>query len=273
MFVSSRLVYLQLQKTGCTHIAKLLDDIVGGEQVGKHNRLPDGMNLEGRRVLGSIRNPWDWYVSLWAFGCKGTGDLYNRLAVRRFGTRRFRKRPLRALALTVKAVTTSTREWREVYQSPEDPDLFRRWLRMVHDPKYRDSLGEGYGRSRLSQIAGFLTYRYAFLYTRELEPLYTSAFDSQEAVAAYLDAGNVLDFAIRQERLEDDLVAALRSSGIELTDDHLAHVYESRRSNTSTRVRDLSYYYDPESIDLVAQRDKALIDRYGYQAPSPHAPA
>ena len=79
MFVNERLIYLQLQKTGCTHVAMLLDKLIGGEQVGKHNRLPARLESEGRLIVGSVRNPWDWYVSLWAFGCEQCGGLADRL--------------------------------------------------------------------------------------------------------------------------------------------------------------------------------------------------
>lgn len=70
MFVNDSFFYLQMQKTGCTRIAEILLDVVGGEQLNpKHTTVvkPD------RPVIGSIRSPWAWYVSLWSFGCQGEG--------------------------------------------------------------------------------------------------------------------------------------------------------------------------------------------------------
>ena len=66
MFVAQGLIYLELQKTGGTHIRRLLERYTGGKPVGKHNRLPAGSDADF--IIGSIRNPWDWYVSLWAYG-------------------------------------------------------------------------------------------------------------------------------------------------------------------------------------------------------------
>src|SRR5690349_15515950 len=40
MFVSDRIVFLELQKTGCTHIRNLLKEIVGGRLVMRHNQAP-----------------------------------------------------------------------------------------------------------------------------------------------------------------------------------------------------------------------------------------
>src|SRR4051812_35017204 len=71
MFVSDRLIYIQMQKTASTHIARVLAEVVGGEQHQQHIRLRG--DRDGRLVVVSVRSPWDWYVSLWAYGCRGGG--------------------------------------------------------------------------------------------------------------------------------------------------------------------------------------------------------
>jgi hypothetical protein len=88
MIVNEKLIYLMMQKTGCSHIAKLILQTVGGERIGTHNKLTDYNT--GKYIIGSIRNPWDWYVSLWAYGCRGKGR------VRRFFEDRIR--PARHMA-------------------------------------------------------------------------------------------------------------------------------------------------------------------------------
>jgi hypothetical protein len=62
MFVADGLVYLELQKTGGSHICRLLEQYANGRPEGKHNRLT--AEYSTHYVIGSIRNPWDWYVSL-----------------------------------------------------------------------------------------------------------------------------------------------------------------------------------------------------------------
>ena len=71
MFVSEKIVFLELHKTGGSHIGHLLSSLLEGEQVGKHNTLKD--LYRNRTILGSIRNPWDWYVSLWPMGVVAVG--------------------------------------------------------------------------------------------------------------------------------------------------------------------------------------------------------
>ena len=78
MFESDRVIFLQLHKTGTTTIVDELQRCTPGRlhknrQQGKHMALNVPQN--GRLVLGSIRNPYDWYLSLWAYGCAGKGEL------------------------------------------------------------------------------------------------------------------------------------------------------------------------------------------------------
>ena len=80
MFITKDLCYLEMYKTGSQHIVKLLEKSVPeGKRIGNHNRPNDEVYKSNIYFLGSIRNPWDWYVSLWNFGCEKRGSLYNRL--------------------------------------------------------------------------------------------------------------------------------------------------------------------------------------------------
>ena len=80
MFVTERLIYFGLQKTGGFHIRGLLKQYNDGAPDGKHNHLKD--LPDNKVVIGSIRNTWDWYVSLWAYGVSGKGAIRARTARR-----------------------------------------------------------------------------------------------------------------------------------------------------------------------------------------------
>src|SRR5690554_3025232 len=77
MFVTDKLIYLQLPKTGCNSSRKIIEDTCGGVQKQIHSPLAD-YNTQ-KKIAGNVRNPWDWYVSAWAYGCANRGGLYNRL--------------------------------------------------------------------------------------------------------------------------------------------------------------------------------------------------
>src|SRR6185436_16848599 len=148
---------------------------IGGRQIGKHNCEADIIN--NKYIIGSIRNPWDWYVSLWAFGCGRKGNVYRRLTGVHNNLNWFTSKVFRNLRQTKRmpvglfkeAFASSRRPtsmWLGVYTDSSDVESFRAWLRLMFDPKRSSDLGEGYGNSSLNKFAGFFTYRYLRLYSR-----------------------------------------------------------------------------------------------------------
>lgn len=263
MYVSDRLVFLQLQKTGSTHITKLLTGILGSGQLEKHARFPDEFPLADRPVLGSIRNPWDWYVSLWAFGCKRRGSLYVTLTSPEW-LRMFLPADSKR---TKEELAADAADWISCYQDAEDPVCFRRWLRKIHDPARRFELGEHYGRCPLSPEMGFYTYRYAYMFIRTLKNLYAPSLKTWDELRNCLNDGIFPGHIIHAEQLEDHLIQALAACGIPLTEHQILEIRAAGRTNASARVRPFAHYYDDASVELVGDRERYLIERFGYRAP------
>jgi hypothetical protein len=73
---------------------------------------------------------------------------------------------------------------------------------------------------------------------------------------------------IRIETLEADLLRILERAGYDLTDEQRADLKECCRSktNTSPHLRDRDYF-DDECLELVATRERFLIERYHYTPP------
>ena len=87
VLVTDRLVVLRLRKCATAQMVTTVRAVVGGEfrktlELGRtvpnsHGRID--FPLDGRRVVGTVRDPWSWYVSLWAYGCAGRGGLHARV--------------------------------------------------------------------------------------------------------------------------------------------------------------------------------------------------
>ena len=78
MFISDKIVFIHLQKTGGVHISQLLSKLLEGEKQPGHLQVDP--EYHSRFIIGSMRNPWDWYVSLWAYGCAGKGGIHGWLS-------------------------------------------------------------------------------------------------------------------------------------------------------------------------------------------------
>lgn len=276
LFITKDLIYLELQKTGGSHIRRLLKQYADGVADGKHNRLLD--NPGNKAVIGSIRNPWDWYVSLWAYGASGEGAIRSRTSCRLDFDYYYRLLP-KAMGknwITFSELITSIRHdvvkpvsrWQQTYADTEDAELFRAWLKLLFDKNRRFDIGEGYGFSPLSQHAGLLTYRYFRLFTPGEGVFHDKRLSHAGMLASYDQQHNFLTDMIKMESLEDDFIRVLSHAGVTLTDQQLASILnkDEGRTNTSQR-KPMAYYYDAETIEMVAQGDKYLIERYGYLPP------
>lgn len=270
MFVSDKLVFLELQKTGCTHIREALVELVGGELVGKHNQAPAALFRQPRVFLGSVRDPWDWYLSLWAYGCDGRGALFARATTPgwRWAGLGWQRHPRAAWQGFKRRLSRDVRPWQRVYRDVNDAGAFRAWLELMHDPVTRHDIGEGYGTCAMSQVAGLMSYRFVRLFcTREGELKALDALDSLPRLADYVARQCFVPHIIRMEHLEDDLLAALAAAGVAVSAEQQSALRARGRTNTSSRRREATSYYDAASAARVGQREQWLVERFGYTPP------
>jgi hypothetical protein len=258
-----------MNKTGCTHIAKLLAELFDGEQLRKHNTATEEQINSDRYFISSIRNPWDWYLSLWTFGVQGDGSLVKRL------TRRNLFKPLISIIINPKKkyaklldrLSRNVALWRDVYDSPDSVASFRKWLMLIHDPSNSHWLEEGYGDTEITNLCGFMTYRYLNLCCSRARELSNPDLISSYTDLVQFENNNCyIDYFIKQESLEDDfceVVEKLRP----LSQEEKDLIYGSNKTNTSKRSLLISEYYDEESIELVRNRDRLLIDKFNYSPP------
>ena len=278
MFVPDSLVFTELHKTGGSHILRCLETVLEGQRVGKHNRIPP--HLRDRFVIGSVRNPWDWYVSLWSYGCSQRGGVYERTR-RRFGFQYYWRQlnkemgctwltPRQYLTQFLSDTSKPMAEWKDVYRDSNNPELFRKWLRLVLSPERRFDLGEGFGFSPASCHSGLLTYRYLKLFTQLDERLYSDQkLTLKENLSSIYQSSVFVNQFIRNEFLEDDLIEALESAGIKITDSQKASIADGKKAKTNTSERrNTEFYYNQETINLVKDRESLVIANHGYDAPT-----
>jgi hypothetical protein len=280
MFISKDLVFLELQKTGGSHILRLLSQWVDGEVVGKHNRLDRGS--DERFVLGSIRNPWDWYVSLWAYGVGGQGairarthrgldfDYYWRMLPKSMGKNWLT--PLELVTAIFHDCLKPVSSWEATYQDAENPKQFRAWLKLLLSKERRFDFGEGFAFSPVSRQAGLMTYRYLRLFTLGDEIYRDGNLGHIDGIREFDKARNIAKAMIRTECLEDDFIVALEKAGYPVSAEQREAIKNSGKTNRSKRNK-AAFYYDQETLDLVAERERFLIEKYGYSPPALDASA
>lgn len=255
MFINERLLYFELHKTGCSHVLKILSSIPNfkGRIVGKHNSIydvpqPELGDLNTKIKIGNIRNPWDWYVSLWAFGCMKKGGLYEQLTNKRLINKL--KKP--------KLLFKSSAQWISVYENAENPELFRNWLKMILQTNRKDI--HEYKRLNENVKIGLLTTRYLHLYNHDFhkKAIELTHFDD---IVNFDKIHNFLDVVLYNETLDADLFSLLTKLNI---DQEILHqLITAPRTNASKR-KSYQDYYNTETINLVSSMDRLIIEKHNY---------
>jgi hypothetical protein len=256
MYINEKIVYLALHKTGCSHVLKLLTSIpdLNGRIIGKHNtiyevpkkRLGD---LSKKVKSGNVRNPWDWYVSLWSFGCMKKGGLYASI---------IKKNAFKKI-IHPRAFLTPVKHWQKVYSDAENPELFKQWLEMLLSSRRRDVIS--FGDAHVPDIMGFMTYGYLQLYTYQFEKNIKTLQIFQH-IKEFDRANNFIDHFIYMENLENNFRSLMIKTGIpeNITDG----VLKIPKTNSSLRkhYRD---YYDEKTRELVREKEQLIIEKHNYE--------
>ncbi|HMB01920.1 MAG TPA: hypothetical protein VKS21_13120 [Spirochaetota bacterium] len=267
MLITDKIIYYELQKTGSTHTRQVLAALHAGNCIikGKHNSgrsLPRQVigDFSSKLKVGNIRNPWDWYVSLWASGCMHRGGLFQRLTYQPGLTswkgwdtiwQRFIKRM---------RLFPDVNRFYELYADAGNVQNFREWLKLIL-VQDKISIGEKFKESAIADAAGLYTYRYLKLYTytgKKVRKIRTM----REAVSKDRQY-NFIDLILRNETLHAELVANARLLGSDPETVRKVLRNFSSRINRSYR-KNYQYYYDQETAALVAAKEKLIIDKFNY---------
>jgi len=266
MYLSKNFCYLELHRTGSTQISNLLKKyVLDGKQIGFHNRADKKTYNSKIFFLGSIRNPWDWYVSLWGKGCDKVGEPYKRLTSKKvyFNRLGLKTKPWLSPYIFFQQFKKPLKKWKEVYSDTKNPNHFRSWLKLFLNQRIYDD-GTGFGLSSIHKFSGHLTFRYLILYSKKTGQLFTNSISNIADLKRFDEDQNVLNYTIKNENLENDFFEFLDKINIKINSNEKKLINSLERSNKSSRIRNFLEYYDQECIDIVYKREKLIIDKYNY---------
>jgi len=275
MYVTSKFVFLEIPKTGSTYIDQIMIDMLDGQKIGKHNYPSDELLNSDRLFVGSIRNPFDWYVSLWAYGCKVKERSapyrktmsYRPFDLKGYGFDKNLAFGIKAYAnYLAKAPFKNKAAWKSAYADNKDPANFRTWLNLMFRSGDIYLYNSIFGQTRLKDFAGLYTFRYLWLCCRNLDELLTDKCPRNLGELRDWEQRNCyVDSFIKMENMSEALVRLFGNFGYELTDEQLSRLAENKRhKNATNRSRNLNYYYDAEMRELIFAREAIIFEKFEY---------
>ena len=234
MIVTEKFVFIHMHKTG----GQTLNDIIKrcipehrviGYHYPRSEIPPDSKALP---VIGMVRNPWDWYVSWYAFNRRPNinNPLFN--VVSDSGQSDFKTTITNLINLASDSATS------KMYRD----DL----TRMLPD-SLDGNRGAGLTRESISELSKQRAGYYSWLTERMLG-----------------DTKKEQTFIGRFENLKEDFLDIMETLAIKEKQALQEELDSCGRRNVS-RHSHYSHYYDDELRDLVASRENGLIEKYGYE--------
>ncbi|MGI9262898.1 MAG: tetratricopeptide repeat protein [Woeseiaceae bacterium] len=234
MIVTERFVFIHMHKTGGQTLNDIIQSCIPGHQVvGYHYpRAEVPPEAAALPVVGIVRNPWDWYVSWYAFNRRPKihNQLFNVISDGGKGT--FKSTITNLINLG--SDTPESRSHRD--------DL----VGMLPD-SLEGNRGVGLAKDSIREIENDERGYYSWLADRMLG----SPDDKQTCVGRF-------------ENLQEDFLKIMERLAVPEAESMRTELDKRERKNVS-RHSHYSHYYDDELRDLVASKERQLIEQYGYE--------
>ena len=233
MIATSRLLFIHLHKTGGQFVNRLLlEHLADARRIGYHlPRSEAPAELKSLPAIAFMRNPWDWYVSWYAFNHATPQRNPIFRAVSEGGDADFK-------------------------------DTIHNLLHLGHplNAAMREDIAQGLPETRENNLGSGITREVMRGFT-DPDAGYLTWLTRYMCFTGGSPAGLRMG---RMEHLRDELPELLRSTGTEVTPSLADAIATAPAVNVSER-RDYRGYYDDELRDLVAERDWAIVESYSYE--------
>jgi aspartyl/asparaginyl beta-hydroxylase/SEC-C motif-containing protein len=233
MLLTDQFTFIHMHKTGGQTLKKVIQSSVKDtHEVGYHfpiSELPD--QASSTPIVGVVRDPWDWYVSWYAFNNSPNirNPLYIVLSDGGVGD--------------FKSTITNLVNLGSTQQSSA---YYRNALLSILPETLEGNKGVGLTKDCIRNLAKANSGYYSW----QFERMYGNLDSTQLHIAKF-------------ENLNSDFLSIMSDLGVDQLDQMRSQISATERLNSS-RHSHYSNYYDQELNSLITEQDKTLINRYKY---------
>jgi len=234
MIISDRFVFIRLKKCAGTFVSTLLEVMFSDARSKRlgHNSVADIEPQDRHKtIFGTVRNPWDWYVSYYSY-------------------------------------TKSKAGWRTLHAGGTFDywlgELFRAGLHGAEPKK----LGGGQIHTERMNTLGIGPYTYCFVqrYFEDPEVVFKN-WNVDRILSGDLGSLGCKNYC-RVEDLRNELLRFFASIDLELTpEQHSGLMSYPIKNNSNFGERITETFYDEEKSALIREKEELIVRMFGYEEP------
>ena len=242
MIVTEHFVYIHVSRTGGTFLNKLImNQVSGARMLQYHGHLEDLPAAYAHLpVIGFVRNPWDWYVSMYSDYRRKKQYVFQILSDR--GTLDFEQTVTRFLNLgdgsagSGRLLQHLARIAPRIINTSQPARNHLPGLRSKHFTNFPEGIGY-----------------YSWLF----HLMFRSARNHNVQFGRF-------------ENLREEAIRLFEQTGTPITNRMDAYLKTGEPLNASSRPKNFVGAYTPALEQLVAERESYFIDQYGYEFSETH---
>ena len=242
MIVTDHFVYIHTSRTAGTFLNKLIiEHVPGARMIQYHGHLRDlPEEFSHLPVIGFVRNPWDWYVSMYSDYRRKQQYVFQIIS--QHDALDFEATVTRFLKLGDNCAQSKSllqqlsKVAPPVISARTPPRRGNPGLRSKHFANYPENTGY-----------------YSWLFRR--------MYESENAHSIHIG---------RFENLREEVLRLFEQTGTPISKGISAYLEEAKVLNPSPRPDSFIGGYPPDLEQLVADKDRYLIEEFGYELSEPH---
>ena len=266
MFLTDQICYSDMHKTGSVAVNKWLKELFPHGYLRHHEKLSPELIASDRIKFGTYRDPRDFYVSLWSYGCKSgkkSGPYCNLTSYRPFKSLATSNNLMGAISALVKKTMVSLSFDRgrmlQLYSDANDPQLFREWLKVVLDPKFASVLSGSYYYSGVYQWCGLYTWYMLLFYFEEMDTVYKGGLKTLRDFEDFVQQNCYIDQFLRTSHLLQDFKLLMTSQGlVDETNPKLIGIEDKHYNTSKSKKLTRSDFYNSDLEMLIEKRDSMI---------------
>ena len=265
MIIGKNFFITEMPKTGTTFLRSYFKQYKEVELTNHHETLNQNKRynlLKFRNKIGIIRNPYDWYLSMWKWSCKNKrgSPIYSDLTSVRLKLKRLRisKRLIEYIKVQIVKDRNSLKK---LFLDVNSKKNFNKFLDIMLSFKNRYLIGSEYSFVPHRNL-GYMTY--IFFCQNLLRSDYNIMYLSKYSLSKILDHNNkklYTNIFFKTENLNKSLKYFLKKNKIKVK-----KFNNLEDNSTSKNFRsNYKYFFSKKNILLIEKKEDFIFQKFKYK--------